>query len=113
MVGLDNDVDGADAIERRGIARVVPVVRAGNAERRDVVEPQRLGAALALNEDDIAKVTGLPEARQPVQAELGALLPSELVVAVDGDAEPDRLLVAVLIDVRHADRRRLRSTRSP
>ena len=107
LVGLDHDVDRADPLELRGVAVVLPVVRAGDAERGDLVVPERLGAALALDEDDVAELAGLPQARQPVQAELRALLPAELVLAVDRDAEADRLLVAVAIDVRHAHGRRV------
>ncbi len=75
------------------------------------MEPERLRAALALDEDDVPELAGLPQARQPVQAELRALLPAELVVAVERDAEADRLLVPVTIDVRHPHGRRVRVLR--
>ena len=95
LVGFDHDVRGADPLEFGRVAIVLPVVRAGDAERGDLVVPERLCAGLALDEDHVPEFSGLPKTGQPVQAQLRAFLPPELVVAVERDAEADRLLVAV------------------
>src|SRR5439155_6349190 len=105
-VSLDHDVDDGDAAQMHG-PLLAPGVRAGEAERRDAVEPERLSVALAFGQHDVPGGAGVGEPVEAVQARLGARLPAEAIGPVDREAEAPGELAAVLRKIGKADGGRL------
>ena len=105
-VGFDDDIDPLDADELRRIPGFIPEAGSRNAQRRNVVEPERVAVGLALDEHHVLRRSEPPQA---VESWLVALAPGEapIAIAVLVQAEPDahRNLVAFTAEVRNPQRR--------
>ncbi len=102
-VRLDDRIHPLDAFEVLG-PLVAPGARAGEAEGREAVVPEGVAVALALDEEDVARGAHPFQAPEAVEGRFGALAPAETVIAagglLQGEAEADRGLRAVLVEVR-------------
>jgi hypothetical protein len=108
LVGLDDQVNGVDAVEMGSVSLLRPGIRARDPKRRDLVQPQRLRATLALDQYHVAGSCRQFQPLKPVEAWLAALLPHEPLVALlalgQGAPDPRRQLDAVRTQVRHSHR---------
>jgi hypothetical protein len=106
---LDHKVDARNVGKCRRVPRLIPVIRAGHADGRLTVGPERVAVRFALDQHGVAALVRLGEPVEAVETELGALLPAEAVVAVPAfvktQAIADRPLVAVGIVIGDADHR--------
>ena len=81
LVRFDGDEDARDVRQQRGVARLLPVLGAGNPQGWLVVVPEGVGIALAFGEHDVATLPRHGQSIQAVEADAGTLLPLETVPA--------------------------------
>ena len=66
-IGLQNDVAGGNSVKMAGVASLPPIVRVGDTERWDSVEPQSLCVTLTFDQDRIPSASGLIQAREAIE----------------------------------------------
>src|SRR4029077_17501824 len=102
---LDDDVDHRDFYEQWRIALFVPVRIARQTQRGELMLPQRMTVALALNEQDITGCAWVGEAVQAVEARLRPVAPHEALFAFKRDSEAHRHLGAGRIEIGNPQHR--------
>src|SRR5215216_3646029 len=102
MVGFDDGVYLLDAFQVGG-PLISPVACAGNAQCRDLVEPQGVAIALSLYQDRVPDPACLSKELESVREALVATPPLELLSTVQGDSEANCHLLAFLIRIGDAD----------
>src|SRR6478672_3320429 len=102
MIRFDHDIDRLDALQKRRVTLFPPIGGAGNAERRNAMQPQGMTIALALDENHHSRPLGIDYTVDAIEAWLVARLPSEAIAALQRGAKSDGKLFTSYSAVRNA-----------